>query len=151
MSVARVATAADVATIAVLLHDFNEEFGDPSPGPAVLERRLRAQLPRDDVEAVVAEDPAVGIALLFFRPSVWAEGPAVTLDELYVVPERRGQGLGTAMIELAFALSRERGAEWFELDTSESDVGARRFYERHGLRNTEPGEDDRALYYSRTL
>ena len=86
---------------------------------------------------MVAEDPPVGIALLFLRPSVWHEGPAVTLDELYVRPERRGQGLGTAMIELAFALARERGAEWFELDTEESDVDARRFYERHGLSNGE--------------
>ena len=151
MSAARVATVADAAAIAALLHAFNEEFDDPTPGPAFLERRLRALLPRDDVEAVVAEDPAVGIALLFLRPSVWHEGPAVTLDELYVVPERRGQGLGTAMLELAFALARERGAEWFELDTSESDVGARRFYERHGLTNTEPGDDDRALYYSKRL
>jgi GNAT superfamily N-acetyltransferase len=147
VTVARVATVADAAAIAALLHAFNEEFAEPSPGPAFLTERLRLLLPREDVEAVVAEDPPVGIALLFLRPSVWHEGPAVTLDELYVRPERRGQGLGSAMIELAFALSRERGAEWFELDTEESDAGARRFYERHGLSNG----DDRALYYSKRL
>jgi GNAT superfamily N-acetyltransferase len=147
VTVARVATVADAAAIAELLHAFNEEFDEPSPGPGFLAERLRALLPRDDVEAVVAEDPPIGIALLFLRPSVWHEGPAVTLDELYVRPERRGQGLGSAMIELAFALARERGAEWFELDTEESDVGARRFYERHGLSNG----DDRALYYSKRL
>jgi GNAT superfamily N-acetyltransferase len=147
VTVARVATVADAAAIAELLHAFNEEFDEPSPGPGFLTERLRALLPRDDVEAVVAEDPPVGIALLFLRPSVWHEGPAVTLDEFYVRPERRGQGFGSAMIELAFALSRERGAVWFELDTEESDVDARRFYERHGLSNG----DDRALYYSRRL
>jgi hypothetical protein len=33
----------------------------------------------------------------------------------------------------------------------EGDVDARRFYEAHGFSNTEPGEDERLLYYFRTL
>ena len=33
----------------------------------------------------------------------------------------------------------------------EVDVDARRFYERHGFSNTEPGGTDRMLYYEREL
>jgi hypothetical protein len=36
----RRATAADVAAIGQLLHDFNREYDDPTPGPAVLAERI---------------------------------------------------------------------------------------------------------------
>ena len=149
MSAVRAATADDARAIAELLHAFNEEFDDPTPGPDVLTGRVAAMLARDDVVALLAGEPPVGIALLFFRPSVWDEGGAVVVDELYVAPDRRGKGLGTELIERAFAVARERGAEWLELDTGESDAGARRFYERHGLSNVDGG--DRLLYYFRRL
>ena len=146
---ARVATASDAPVLGRLVHDFNEEFGEPTPAPEILAERLAAMLARDDVVALTVGEPPAGIALMSFRPIVFEEGPAALLDELYVRPDLRGRGLGSALLELAFAVARERGCAWFELNTGEDDVDARRFYERHGLRNDERGA--RELYYGRRL
>ncbi len=149
MAGVRRADARDAPAVAELLHAFNLEFGDPTPGPAAIAARLDAMLEREDVVLLVAGDPPQGLALLSFRPIVWEEGPVALCDELYVRPELRGRGIGTALLEAAFAAARERGSQSFELDTGEDDVDARRFYERHGLRNDERGA--RELYYSRRL
>lgn len=145
----RVATPRDARTAARMLHDFNTEFGDPSPGVEVLTERLALLLARDDVVALLAGDD--GVALLTFRPGVWDEGPVALLEELYVVPERRGQGIGGELIERAFEVARERGTATFQVNVDESDVDAQRFYEAHGVSARQPGSGERAFYFERQL
>ncbi len=101
--------------------------------------------------ALLAGDPAVAVALLTMRPNVWYDGPVAVLDELYVAPERRGQGIGSALLAAAEAVTRGRGGELLEINVDGDDTDARRFYERHGYANSEPGEDQPLLYYYRDL
>ncbi len=150
-SPARLAAPDDAERMAVLLHDFNTEFGTPTPGPQVLAPRLRTLLAGDRTVAAVAGDPLVGFGLVTLRPNVWFEGPVALLDELYVVPHLRGQGVGAALIQLIETICRERGVELVEINVDAPDVDARRFYERHGYRCTTPDEPEPALYYSREL
>ncbi|MDP9406453.1 MAG: GNAT family N-acetyltransferase, partial [Actinomycetota bacterium] len=77
--------------------------------------------------------------------------PVTLLDELYVVPGLRSQGLGTALLRAAEETTRQRGGELLEINVDGDDVDARRFYERHGYRNSEPGSDEQLLYYFREL
>lgn len=147
----RVATVAEAATVAKLLDVFNREYGTPTPGDAVLATRLRRLLAGGEVIALLAGDPAVAVALLTLRPNVWYEGPVALLDELYVVPELRGRGLGSTLLKAAEAMTRERGGEILEINVDGDDIDARRFYERHGYTNTEQGQDQPLLYYYREL
>ena len=147
----RVATVAEAAIVAQLLDAFNREYSTPTPGPAILATRLRRLLGGRDVIALLAGDPAVAVALLTLRPNVWYEGPVALLDELYVAPELRGRGVGSALLMAAEATIRERGGELLEINVDGDDVDARRFYERHGYINTEPGQDQPLLYYYREL
>ena len=147
----RRASPADAPEVAQLLHDFNEEFETPTPGVPAIARRLEQLLGADDTVALLSGEPAVGVALLTFRPNVWYEGPVVLLDELYVRPELRNDGLGTEMLLAALDLARQRGCGNFEINVDEVDRDARRFYERHGFANTEAGETSRLLYYFREL
>jgi GNAT superfamily N-acetyltransferase len=147
----RIAVAQDADVVAALLHDFNTEFDTPSPGAAVLAGRLRTLLAGTATIALLAGEPPAGVALITLRPNVWYEGGVALLDELYVRPDLRGRGIGTAMLGRAFELLRERGAGLFEVNVDEDDRGARRFYERHGFLNTPPGQSDRMLYYEREL
>jgi GNAT superfamily N-acetyltransferase len=147
----RTASAAEAAVVAGLLHRFNREYDTPTPGPAVLEARLERLLAGDDVVAVLAGDPAVGVGLLTLRPNVWYEGPVGLLDELYVVPGRRGRGIGAALLRAAEDACRARGGELLEINVDGEDDRARRFYERHGYVDREPGQPEPQLYLSRAL
>jgi GNAT superfamily N-acetyltransferase len=145
----RLAGVADADVVAQLLHDFNTEFESATPGAAVLAERLRAHLAGDDLFVVLAGDPPAGFGLVTLRPSPWYDGPVALLDELYVVPDRRGGGIGSALLERACTESRERQAGELQINVDEVDVDARRFYERHGFTNL--GDDGRMLFYEREL
>jgi ribosomal protein S18 acetylase RimI-like enzyme len=99
----------------------------------------------------VGEGPD-GFAQLRFRPSLYTGALDAHLEELYVVPERRGQGLGRALLEAAMNQARERGAARIDLNTSVDDVAARGLYESTGFTNREGGpEGPTMLYYERDL
>ncbi|MEA2281846.1 MAG: hypothetical protein QOK21_2453 [Solirubrobacteraceae bacterium] len=147
----RIASPTDAAAAAGLLHDFNSEFATPTPGPEVLQQRLRTMLERDDVIVLLAEEPPAAVALITFRPSLWDRGPTALLEELYVRPPLRGRGIGGALLERSVSLARDRGSETFEINVDEGDVDAQRFYVAHGFADTEPGEQERAMYYWRRL
>jgi len=148
---AHLAEVGDASVVAQLLDDFNREFDTPTPGAPVLARRLERLLAGPDVFAVLADDPAVGVALVTLRHNVWYDGPVGLLDELYVVPALRGGGWGTALLHRAEEAVRARGGELLEINVDGDDVDARRFYERHGYRNSEAGRQDPLLYYFRDL
>lgn len=147
----RSATPDDADEVAHLLHDFNTEFDTPSPGVEVLAPRLRRLLAGDDTIAILAGTPAVGVALVTFRPNVWYAGRVALLDELYVVPSLRSQGIGAAIIDHLLTLARDEGVDLVEINVDEGDVDAQRFYERHGFSATEPDTGERAFYYFQEL
>jgi len=148
----RLAQPADAKAIARLLHDFNEEYDDPTPGPERLTRRVRELLADGHITVLLIGEAPEGLAVLRFRPSIWTEGLECYLAELYVVPDRRGGGLGRTLMQAAIELARSRGADYMELGTSEHDVAARALYESLGFSHRE-GKPDGPLnyYYEREL
>lgn len=147
----RAASAADADVVAELLDRFNREYDSASPGPAVLAARLARLLAGGSVAALLVGEPAIGVALLTFRPNIWFEGPVALLDELYVTPEERGHGIGTVLLKATEELCRQRDSRLFEINVDGEDIAARRFYERHGYSNHEPGQTQPQLYYHRDL
>jgi GNAT superfamily N-acetyltransferase len=147
----RLATVDDADEVAQLLHDFNTEFAWPSPGSGVLAPRLRALLAADETFAIVAGMPSVALALVTLRPNVWYDGRVALLDELYVVPHLRSQGIGSRIVDLLMSTARERRVDLIEINVDEGDVDAQRFYERHGFTSIEPETGERAFYYHQEL
>ncbi len=133
----RRATPADAADIGRLLHDFNREYDDPTPGPARLADRITTLLDGGDTAVLLGGSGPDGLVVLRFRPAIWAETLECYLAELYVAPAQRGRGLGRALMNAAIELAREAGAAWMDLGTSETDVVARALYESLGFSNRE--------------
>jgi ribosomal protein S18 acetylase RimI-like enzyme len=142
----RRATADDAEAVGRLLDDFNREFDEPTPGADVLAKRVRHLLDHGDTIVLVAGEGPDGLAVLRFRPAIWAEALECYLAELYVVPERRGRGLGRALMEEAIEAARAEGASYMDLGTSEDDVAARALYESLGFSNRE-GKPEGPLNY----
>ena len=149
----RVAQVEDAAEVARLIDRFNAEYDEYTPGAEVLAPRVRAHIERDLSVFLLAEPPDTGVAQLLFRDYLITGKPMVYLEELYVVPDRRGEGHGLGLMEAAMSLARERGATTMELGTATSDREARRLYEGLGFTNLEkPGDPGTSmLYYEREL
>jgi GNAT superfamily N-acetyltransferase len=142
----RRAQLADAGAIAQLLHDFNTEFGDYSPGATALADRVRQLLATGETTVLLGGATPDGLAVLRFRPDIWTEGLECYVAELYVVPDRRGQGLGRALMEAAIEFARQAGARRMDLGTGEDDTAARCLYESLGFTNRE-GEPDGPINY----
>ncbi|HWX74054.1 MAG TPA: GNAT family N-acetyltransferase, partial [Solirubrobacteraceae bacterium] len=141
------AELADAGAIARLLHDFNEEFAEPTPGPARLAVRVARLLGDGQLTVLLGGRGPDGLAVLRFRPAIFSDALECYLAELYVVPELRGHGLGRELMHAAIACARERGAAYMELGTSEADVAARALYESLGFSNREGGPDGPLSYF----
>jgi ribosomal protein S18 acetylase RimI-like enzyme len=143
----RLAQPADAETVGRLLHDFNEEFDDPTPEPARLGERVRALLARGEITVLLAGAGPYGLAVLRFRPAIWTEALECYLAELYVVPERRRRGLGRALLLAAIECARARGSDRMDLGTGANDVAARALYESLGFSNREGKPDGPVNYF----
>ncbi len=143
----RVAGPADAEAVGRLLHDFNSEYDEPTPGPERLAERIRLLLAGGDTTALLGGTGPEGVAVLRFRAAIWSDAPESYLAELYVVPASRGRGLGRALMETAIEVARSRGADHMDLGTSEGDVAARSLYESLGFINREGGPDGPITYF----
>ncbi len=102
------------------------------------EEKLTAHLfgERRYAETLIAEDGGqpVGFALFFHSFSTFLAQPGLYLEDLFVVPARRGAGIGRALLERLAQVAVDRGCgrlEWAVLDWNKDAI---RFYERLGAK-----------------
>ena len=143
----RRAGVADATAIAGLLHVFNTEYEDFTPGVPALAERLGELLAEGAVSVLLAGDPPLGFALFRTRPSLWSKAEDAYLEELYVVPGQRGKGIGGALFDATLEAAREAGADHFELTTGEDDTAAIKLYESRKLTNREGGPNGPSMLY----
>ena len=150
--IVRRAGADDARAVAQLLHDFNREFDEPTPAVGELTERISRLLDGGDTVVLLVGDDPDGLAVLRFRAAIWSSGLECYLAELYVAPERRGQGLGRALMEAAIREACARGADTMEIGVDEPDVAARSLYESLGFTNRVGGAQGPVMYvYERDL
>jgi GNAT superfamily N-acetyltransferase len=99
--------------------------------------RYRQWLAESDAFALIAEVAGrpVGYAVVHMRgpEETWTTGQVAELETLTVLPELRGRGVGTALVEQVFRELRRLGVIHFTVGVIASNTDAVRFYERLGL------------------
>jgi GNAT superfamily N-acetyltransferase len=95
---------------------------------AATEDKLRQTLFGDNpsAEVLIAEtDRPLGFALFFQNYSTFRASPGIFLEDLFVLPECRGLGVGRALLSGLASVCVERGCErldWVVLEWNESAI-----------------------------
>lgn len=127
----RSATAADVPLILQFIRDL-AAYEKLLPEVEATEERLRATLfpatGRPVAECLLAfwQDEPAGFAVVFHNYSTFLARPGLYLEDLFVPPARRGQGIGQALFRRCAQLAHARGCgrmEWAVLDWNEPAKG----------------------------
>jgi GNAT superfamily N-acetyltransferase len=74
----------------------------------------------------------IGYACLYWHFTSLVPAETVLMNDLYVDPAARGQGVGRALIEASAAVARERGAHHLEWATAPDNETAQRLYDSTG-------------------
>lgn len=133
----RNATPADISLILGFIREL-AEYEKLGHEVVATEADLRQSLfgEKPAAECVIAESggkPA-GFALFFHNFSTFLGKPGLYLEDLYVKPELRGQGVGRKLLAHLARLAVSRGCgrfEWAVLDWNEPAI---RFYQGLGAR-----------------
>ncbi len=133
--VIRFATPADVPVILDLVRElaiYERALDKVVATEALLHQAMFAATPA--AEALIAESDGkpVGLALFFHNFSTWTGWRGLYLEDLYVSPEARGQGLGKALLQRLAGIAVERGCARFEWQVLTWNTPAIDFYRAMG-------------------
>jgi GNAT superfamily N-acetyltransferase len=129
----RRATTGDIGALLPLVRSYRVFYGQ-APDDAG-ERRFIGKHLRDGTSTLffAAEgDHARGYVQIFESWSTVRLAPVLILEDLFVDPPHRGQGIGRALIDAALAYARENGAAAMFLETALDNERAQQVYEREG-------------------
>lgn len=79
----------------------------------------------------------VGYACLYWHFSSLEACESVLMNDLFVIEEVRGAGVGRALIEATAEIARERGVPFVEWSTAPDNVTAQRLYDSTGAERSE--------------
>jgi GNAT superfamily N-acetyltransferase len=103
--------------------------------------------PSDDGELLGAwrDGELLGYACLYWSFTSLIPAETVLMNDLFVVPNARGEGVGRALIEASAAAGRERGAQRLEWVTQTTNATAQRLYDSTAAERSEWIEYELAL------
>lgn len=136
----RPATPDDVELVAALIHalaEYEKLAHECRATPGALREQLFGARPAAECLIGELDGVARGFALYFTSFSTFLCKPGLWLEDLFVVPEARGAGLGKALLVELARISVERGCgrlEWNVLDWNAPAIG---FYRTLGARPME--------------
>jgi GNAT superfamily N-acetyltransferase len=131
----RTAQPADAATLVALIREL-AEFEQLTHLVRVTPDRLAQHLfgPRPAAECLVYEQDGhlIAFALFFHNFSTFLGQPCLYLEDLYVRPAHRAQGIGRRLLTHLAGLARQRGCGRFEWSVLDWNAQAIAFYEKLG-------------------
>lgn len=135
----RAATTADADAIFAMLARFVTSY---TPDRAAFDRSFPALIANDDAFLHAAEEDGAltGYILAVSFGTLFANGPVVQIEELFVEEPHRGKGIARELINTATDWARETGAREITVPTRRAGP----YYERLGFEET-------AAYYHKRL
>ena len=131
----RAAVEADVPQILAFIRALATYEREPDAVVATEEGLLRHGFgPNPYYSCLIAEyngSPA-GFALYFFNYSTWEGRPGIYLEDLFVLPELRGLGIGKALLKKVAAIAIEKDCRRLQWEVLDWNAPAIDFYRAMG-------------------
>ena len=131
----RPAVPADVPLILRFIRELAEYEREPDAVHATAEDLLRdgfGSTPRFACLIAEHDNEPAGFALYFTSYSTWRGHHGIRLEDIYVTPAKRGQGIGKALLGAVARVALEQGCPRFEWDVLAWNTSAIGFYESMG-------------------
>ena len=97
---------------------------------------LQAIISNPDIGIILLarhKDKVVGMVSLLFSISTALGGRVAMLEDMVVLPEQRGLGIGSALLNAAIKTARDNGCLRITLLTDSDNETAQGFYEKQGF------------------
>ena len=117
------------------LADYERLEGPDAEACARLVADAAANPPCFEVRLAEIDGRAVGYAIFFMTYSTFLARPSLFLEDLFVVPEARGRGAGSALFDAVVAEARARRCGRMEWTALAWNAPAISFYEARGARH----------------
>ena len=131
----RAATEADIPQILAFIRALAAYEREPDAVVATEESLLRDGFGPNPYYFCLIGDykgqPA-GFALYFFNYSTWMGRPGVYLEDLFVLPEFRGLGVGKLLLKQVAAIAVEKGCKRLQWEVLDWNTPAIDFYQAMG-------------------
>ena len=134
------ANLSDVPQLADLLNLLFTQEADFAPDREKQRRGLRLIIESPHVGMILVAregDHVIGMVSLLFTISTAEGGRVCWMEDMVVHPDRRGDGLGSRLLQSAVEYARTHGFSRITLLTDQLNAGAIRFYGRHGFVESE--------------
>jgi GNAT superfamily N-acetyltransferase len=135
----RSATAADVETILTFIKGLAAFEHEPNAVKTTVDDLLRdgfGEHPKFEVLIAELDEQTVGFALFFPTYSTWEGCPGIHLEDIFVLEQVRGHGIGRKLMAALAAIAVTRGCARLELSVLHWNP-ARKFYHRLGMEHRE--------------
>jgi ribosomal protein S18 acetylase RimI-like enzyme len=149
----RVATLQDCSSIAELAIGFRNHLERSIPSDGQFLESVSTLLTSIDAEFYIAENNGVpvGYVLQRYRYSMWATGTEATIEDLYVDPMARKDGIGSELVQFAIQRATEQSCKSVCLDTNENNVASMRIYTQLGFNAVSKRWNGRQVFFRLSL
>jgi GNAT superfamily N-acetyltransferase len=143
----RTAQLSDLDNLVALFDAYRQFYKQPVDTEAA-QNFIAARLLNQDAVILLActDDTTIGFTLLYPSFSSVAMKPIYILNDLFVIPEARKQGVARALLQAAESVTEESGAIRLTLATEHTNVTAQALYEKSGWE-----KDETFFHYTRNV
>ena len=132
----RIAGPSDAESVTGLISAFRDYLDRSTPTEEEIGKTVSTLLSDPGTEFLLAGEPEVGLAQVRYRPSIWTGSDDAWLEDVFVLEEARGKGIGRLLTEAAVRQAGRRGCGRIQLESNQANEAAISLYESIGFRTS---------------
>ena len=133
------AQTADIPALVELLAALFAQEAEFAPDAEAQHRGLAAIIGNPDLGAILVlreGEGILGMVNLLYTVSTALGERVALLEDMVIAPQSRGKGYGSMLLSEALAFARKEGCKRITLLTDTNNLGAQRFYSKHGFQTS---------------